>query len=105
MDSEGATITLEDIATFATAEIAKLDAANERKKEQVSKKAQENAPLVEALTAALTDTPKSASELKDVIEASVQKTSSLLRGMVQAGIAVSEDIKGAKGTCKGYKLA
>ena len=105
MDAEGNVVNMSEIGEFALAQIEKIDIANEKKKEKQKEKSAENQPLIDALTAALTDTPKTASELKDVIEASVQKTSSLLRGMVNAGIAKSCDMKGAKGTCKGYSLA
>lgn len=99
----------DELTAKATEELAKMDAANAKRKEKAatgeSKKAQENAPIIAALTAALTNDFQTAGDLAAVVGISTQKASSLLRQIVAAGNAVSEDIKVAKkGTCKGYRL-
>jgi thermostable 8-oxoguanine DNA glycosylase len=95
-----------ELVEHATNEIAKMDAANEKRKNKPSKTAVENAPIIEALTNALTSDPQTASDLAAVVGISTQKASSLLRQIVASGVAVSTDIKVPKrGTCKGYSLA
>lgn len=91
---------------FAMAAIAKMDDANEKRKNKPSKTAVENAPIVEALTDALTNDPQPASALAAAVGITVQKASSLLRQMVASGVAVVTDISiPKKGKCKGYSLA
>lgn len=97
----------EDLVAYAESAIAKLDATNAKRKEKTDKasleKAAADAPLLDALQAALTNEPKTATDLKDVIEANVQKTSSLLRALVKAERANVQDVKvKGKGTQKGY---
>lgn len=106
---EGETVNFSDadMIAFADAQIEKLDAANAKRKEKTDKKSLEkaatDAPLLDALAAALTDEPKTATDLKDVIGANVQKTSYLLRALVKAERAKSQDVKiKGKGTQKGY---
>ena len=95
-----------EITEHASNEIAKMDAANEKRKNKPSKTAEANAPIVEALTAALTADPQTAADLAVVVGISTQKASSLLRQIVASGVAVATDIKvPKKGTCKGYSLA
>ena len=91
---------------FALAAIAKMDETNEKRKNKPSKTAVENAPIIEALTNALTSDPQTAADLATAVGISTQKASSLLRQIVTSGVAVSTDIKvPKKGTCKGYALA
>ena len=91
---------------FALAAIAKMDETNEKRKNKPSKKAEENAPVIEALTNALTSDPQTAADLAAQVGISTQKASSLLRQIVASGVAVASDIKvPKKGTCKGYALA
>ena len=91
---------------FALAAIAKMDETNEKRKNKPSKTAVENAPVIEALTNALTSDPQTAADLGAQVGISTQKASSLLRQIVAAGAAVATDIKvPKKGTCKGYALA
>ena len=94
----------EDIKTFAEEELEKLDAANAKRREQSSKKRAENQPLLDKIyDEILGDEPKTASEVAEVIETSVQKASSLLRTLVDEGKAESTEIKVPKrGKCKGY---
>ena len=91
---------------FAFAAISKMDETNEKRKNKPSKTAEANAPIIEALTNALTFDPKTAADLAVAVGISTQKASSLLRQIVASGVAVASDIKvPKKGTCKGYSLA
>ena len=95
-----------ELVEFATNAIAKMDETNEKRKNKPSKTAIENAPIIEALTNALTSDPQTASDLAVAVGISTQKASSLLRQIVASGVAVATDIKvPKKGTCKGYTLA
>ena len=95
-----------EVIAHAAASLEKMDAANEARKNKPSKTAIENAPVIEALTNALTSDPQTAADLATAVGISTQKASSLLRQIVAAGVAVASDIKvPKKGTCKGYALA
>ena len=95
----------QELRDYAAAAIVKMDNANEARKNKPSKTAVENAPIIEALTNALTSDPQTAADLAAVVGISTQKASSLLRQIVASGVAVSTDIKvPKKGTCKGYSL-
>ena len=100
---------LEDVELAAHAQhaIAKLDAANEKRKEKVSKKAEENQPLVDRIVSeVLGDEPVTATDVAGVLEVSVQKASMLCRAAVAQGKAVSQDVKiPKKGRQKGYTKA
>lgn len=97
---------LEDVelAEHAQAAIAKLDAANEKRKEKVSKKAEENQPLVDQIVSEiLGDEPITATDVAKVLEVSVQKASMLCRAAVAQGKAVQQEIKvKGKGSMKAY---
>lgn len=96
----------DEIVAHAAAALEKMDAANEARKNKPSKTAVANAPVLEALTNALTLDPQTAADLAAAVGISTQKASSLLRQLVASGVAVSADIKVPKrGTCKGYSLA
>lgn len=94
----------EEIKAFAEEEINKLDATNAKRREQSSKKRAENQPLLDKIyNEILGDEPKTASEVAEIIETSVQKASSLLRTLEGEGKANSAEIKiPKKGKCKGY---
>lgn len=102
---EGQTST--EISEFAAHEIEKMDAANAKRKEKASKKAQENAPIMDRIVAeVLSADPKTATDVAAVLEVSVQKASALLRAIVADGRAVQTEIKvPKKGTQKAYTLA
>lgn len=97
----------EELMAFAVAEIGKLDAANDKRKEKTSKKAEENQPLVDRIvTEILSETPVTATDVAGILEVSVQKASMLLRAAVAQEKAVSQDIKvPKKGNQKGYTKA
>jgi predicted HTH transcriptional regulator len=96
----------EEVIAHATASLTKMDEANEKRKNKPSKTAEANAPILVALTEALTADYQTASDLATTVGISTQKASSLLRQLVANGTAVATDIKvPKKGTCKGYALA
>ena len=85
------------------AELEKDKARNDKRR---AEKAAENAPLFEALEAMLSDKGITASEAAVELGVSVQKASSLLRALADAGKANVEDVKiPKKGTCKSYTKA
>lgn len=94
----------DEIKAFAEEEIEKLDTANAKRREQSSKKRAENQPLLDKIyNEVLGEEPKTASEVAEVIQTSVQKASSLLRTLVDEGKAEAQEIKvPKKGKCKGY---
>ena len=96
----------EQVKLFASEELEKMDAANEKRRNTLSKKAQENQPLLRQITdEILTDEPKTATDVAAVLEVSVQKASGLLRRLVEDGLATKVDVKiKGKGTQKGYTL-
>lgn len=97
----------QEIRDEATARIAKLDATNEARKNKPSKKATENAPIMEQIaTEVLGTEAKTAATIAEAVGISVQKASALLRALVAEGKAVATDVKvPGKGTCKAYTLA
>lgn len=97
----------DELMEFAAAEITKMDAANEKRKEKTSKKAEENQPLVDRIVNEILGTePMTATDVAAVLEVSVQKASSLCRAAVTQGKAVQSDVKiPKKGNMKGYTLA
>ena len=97
----------DELMAMAAAEIEKMDAANEKRKEKTSKKAEENQPLIDRIVnEILTAEPQTATDVAAVIEVSVQKASSLCRAAVAQGKAVQSETKvKGKGTQKTYTLA
>ena len=96
----------DEIMAMATAEIEKMDAANEKRKEKTSKKAEENQPIIDRIVnEVLTAEPMTATDIAAVVELSVQKTSALCRAAVAQGRAVQTEVKVPKrGTQKAYAL-
>ena len=96
-----------ELTEFAQAAIEKLDTANAKKAEKLAAKRAEEQPIYDALTAVLTDEPQTASDLAGLVEgiSSVQKASSMLRKLVDLGVAVSTDVKVKGRTAKGYTKA
>ena len=96
-----------DVIEHFKAALAKMDAANEKRKEKTSKKAEENQPLIDRIVnEILTTEPKTATDIAAVIELSVQKTSALCRAAVAQGKAVQSEVKVPKrGNQKAYTLA
>ena len=96
----------EQVKLFASEELEKMDAVNEKRRNTLSKKAKENEPLLQQITdEILTEEPKTATDVAAALEVSVQKASGLLRRLVEEGKAVKVDVKiKGKGTQKGYTL-
>lgn len=96
----------DEIKAFAEAAIIKLDETNEKRRNAVSKKAEENIPLLEQIVNdILTNEPQTASDIAPVLEISVQKASYLLRTLADEGKADVQDVKiPKKGKQKGYTL-
>ena len=96
----------EDLKTYATEAIAKLDARNAKRASQPSKKAVENEPIKASIREFLEDGSHLASEIAKGLDLSVSKVSALCRQMVDNGILKSEDVKvKGKGKQKSYSLA
>ena len=93
----------EEVITHAHESIAKLDARNAKRAATPSKKAIENAPIIEAIKGTLTEEPITASEIAEKVGIKVQKASALCRQIVESGFASVTDVKvKGKGTVKGY---
>lgn len=94
----------DELKEYAAAEIRKIDAANEARRAKTSKKAAENAPLMDKIYEdILGDEPVTATVVGELMEISTQKASALLRKMVDEGRAAKVDVKiPKKGTQKGY---
>lgn len=93
----------EEMKLFAQVELDKLDAAAAKRKATLSKKQEENEQIKEKILTYLGDEPKTATDISQLIETSVQKASSLLRQLVTDNKAtqVEVNVKG-KGKQKGY---
>ena len=104
IETESATI--DELKEVAAAKVAKIDAANEKKRNTPSKTAIENEPMIERIkNEILTTTPITAAEVAEVIGTSVQKASSLLVTIVKKGEAVQGETKiPKKGKVKTYAL-
>ena len=93
----------EEIVAMAKAEIEKMDARNAKRRETPSKTAKENEPIKEKILEVLTDTPKVAKEIGELVGISTAKASALL-GQIE-GLNVTEvKVKGGR-KVKGYALA
>ena len=94
----------EEVREHATNAIAKMDATNEARKNKPSKKATENAPIMEQIVnEILTTEAKTASAVAEEAGISVQKASALLRALVAEGKAEVTEVKiPKKGTQKAY---
>ena len=94
----------EELKNEATARIEKLDASNEARKNKPSKKATENAPIMDQIVnEILTAEAQTASTIAEAAGISVQKASALLRQLVESGSATVTEVKiPKKGTQKAY---
>lgn len=97
----------DEVTEYAKAQIAKLDATNEKRRNTPSKTQEANAPLRDQIVATvLTGEAKTASDVATELGVSPQKASALLRALVAEGKANVQDVKvPKKGTQKGYTLA
>lgn len=94
----------DEVREYAKAAIAKMDATNEARKNKPSKKATENAPIMEQIVnEILTSEAQTASAIAEAAGISVQKASALLRQLVADGKATVTEVKiPKKGTQKAY---
>ena len=97
----------EELKAEATARIEKLDATNEARKNKPSKKAKENAPVMEQIAnEILTSEAQTASAVAEAAGISVQKATALLRALVADGRATVTEVKVPKrGVQKAYAKA
>lgn len=93
----------EELKTFATEAIAKLDERNAKRASKESAKQIANKPIIEAISRVLTDEPMLASKIAELCDISTQKASALVK-KVKGVQSVDVKVKG-KGTQKGYFLA
>jgi len=96
----------DEVVKHAQEGIEKLDATAEKRRNSVSKKAKENAPLVDrVVNEILGSEPKTASDVAAVLAVSPQKATALLRAAVAEKRASVQDVKiKGKGSQKGYTL-
>ena len=93
----------DEVKAWAESEIAKIDAANEKRRNKLSKKAEANLPIIAAIEEVLTSEPQTATVIGEKVGVSTQKASSLLRKIVAEGKCEKVDVKvKGKGTQKGY---
>lgn len=97
----------DEMTTFATEAIAKLDKSNAAKAAKLAEKREAEAPIYEALTACLTEDPQTATDLAAQVEeiTSTQKCSAMLRKLVEQGVATKCDLKVNGRVAKGYAKA
>lgn len=94
-----------EVIDFAKAEIVKLDARNEKRKNTPTKEQLANEEIKKAMLELIQKAPMLASELGTMLNITTQKASALALQLVNAGdiVAVDYKIKG-KGTVKQYKI-
>ena len=99
----------EDCVAHATEALAKMDAANAKRKDKPSKTSLANEPIKAALLTLLTENPNpqdTQNELGTALEVPPNKAGSLVRQLVAEGKAVSTEAKFPKvGKRKVYSLA
>ena len=93
----------DELKTFATEAIEKLDARNAKRASTPSKTQKENAPLIKKIASLLTSEPKLASTLATEMGISTQKASALVKKV--EGVSVCDVKVKGKGTQKGYYFA
>ena len=92
----------EEMTSFATEAIAKLDERNAKRASKPSKTQIANEPIIKAIAEVLTDEPMLASKIAELCGISVNKASALAK-KVEGVKIVDVKVKG-KGTQKGYFL-
>ncbi len=97
----------EELKTYASESIEKLDARNAKRASKPSKKSIENEPIKESIANHLIDGEGHlASEIAKSLDLSVSKVSALCRQMVSDGVLHVEDVKvKGKGMQKSYSIA
>ena len=97
----------DEVVEFAKNEIAKLDAELAKAAEKRAAKKAENAPLMDALQAILTDEPITASQIAEQIDGinNASKATVIAKILVESGIATVSEVKVKGRTVKGYSKA
>lgn len=97
----------EETVEFAKAEVAKLDADLAKAAAKRAEKKAENAPLIEALQAILTDEPITASQIAETVEGinNASKATVIAKILVESGVATVTEVKVKGRTVKGYSKA
>ena len=91
------------VKTAAAEYIAKMDEANEKRKNTLSKKQEENEAIKAEILEHLNSEAKTATTIGELMGISTQKASALLRQLVNDGKATATEVKiPKKGTQKGY---
>ena len=93
----------DELKTFATDAIAKLDARNAKRASTPSKTQKENEPIIKAIAEVLTNEPMLASEIAEKCGLKVQKASALAKKV--EGVSITDVKVKGKGTQKGYFFA
>lgn len=95
-----------DLVAFANAEIAKLDARNDKRRNTQTKEQKENEERKSAIVELLGNGAKVASEIGSALGYSTQRVSALCKQLVDNGTLTVKDIKvKGKGTVKQYAIA
>ena len=96
-----------EVKAFAEKEIEKLDAELAKAAAKRAEKKAENAPLVEALQAVLTDEPMTASQIAENVEGinNASKATVIAKILVVSGVATVTEVKVKGRTVKGYSKA
>jgi predicted HTH transcriptional regulator len=96
-----------EAAEFAAKELEKMDKALEKRRSKPTKAQIANAPIIQQIVSEILEEEefKTASEISEILEISVQKASAVLRQAVSEGKVEVKDVKvKGKGTQKGYRL-
>ena len=94
-----------DVTAHATAEIAKLDARNAKRKTAEGAIKEENKPLADAIATALANGTMTSPDLATAIGATVQKTNGVAGEMVKLGMLTKSKVKvKGKGALSAYTL-
>jgi hypothetical protein len=95
----------ENLSTYATEGIAKLDARNDKRKNTQTKAQKENEGVMTAILAHLANGADVASSIGTAVGISTQKASALCKLLADGGKVTVTDIKvKGKGTVKQYAL-
>lgn len=93
----------DELMDYATEQIARMDSANEKRKNTLSKKQEENEAVKAEMVKHLGTEPMTATTVGELMGISTQKASALLRQLVNDGKATATEVKiPKKGTQKGY---
>lgn len=95
----------DDVTAFATAEVAKIDAKNAKRRTTQTKAQAANAEMVQTI-AAWMDGVTTAAEVATQFGITTQKASAVMQMGVKSGIFTVSDVKvKGKGKVKGYSVA